>query len=207
VSTASASSSTSEQVRPAHGAGIGIYLAFAPWVVFSVMTRHDSLRAAAAAALAASVAIAIPSLARRRPKVLELGAIVAFAAFTLVAFTADASASHDLARYARAIAAGALAAIALGSLLFTPFAAQYARESVPRQFWASPRFMEINRRLTLMWGLVFVVMVPSHLIAGAIDTRRTDIVFNWVVPVLLVWWAAKRTAQLSSADAKRGARS
>jgi hypothetical protein len=149
--------------------------------VFSVITRHDTLKAAAVAALVASVAIAIPSLARRRAKVLELGAIVAFAAFTVVALTADAAASHDISRYARAIAAGVLAVIAFGSLMFTPFTEQYARESV------------------------FVAMIPSHLVAGAIDTRRTDILFNWVVPVLLVVWAAKRTAQLSAAGRRTGA--
>jgi hypothetical protein len=185
---------------------MGIYLAFAPWVLFSVITRHDTLKVAAAVALAASVVVALPSLARRRPKVLELGAIVAFAAFTVVAFTADAAVSHAVVRYARAIAAGALAVIAFGSLLFSPFTAQYARESVPRALWFSPRFIEINRRLTVMWGLVFVAMVPSHLIAGVVDSHRTDVLFNWIVPVVLVWWAAKRTGQLSSADAERGAR-
>jgi hypothetical protein len=205
VSTAGASNSTSGQLRSDRRPGVGMYLAFLPWVVFSVITRHDTLKAAAVAALVASVAIAIPSLARRRPKVLELGAIVAFAAFTVVAFTADAAASHDIARYARAIAAGVLAVLAFGSLVFTPFTEQYARESVPRRFWSSPQFKQINRQLTLLWALVFVAMIPSHLVAGAIDTRRTNILFNWVVPVLLVVWAAKRTAQLSAVGGKRGA--
>ena len=177
--------------------GFGIYLAFVPWVLFTLITQHDSLRAAAVAALAAAVAIAVPSLVAGRPKVLELGAVVAFVGFTVVAFTADPATSAWLARYARAIAASVLALISFGSLLVTPFTEQYARESVPRQFWGSARFKAINRRLTLMWAWVFVAMIPSHLIAGAIDTRRANTIFNWVVPVVLVIWAAKRTTAVS----------
>src|SRR5262249_27231616 len=92
------------------------------------------------------------------------------------------------------------ALIAFGSLLRTPFTEQYARESVPRELWSSARFKEINRQLTLMWAWVFVAMIPSHLIAGAIDTHRANLIFNWVVPVLLIVWAAKRTAAVSDAQ-------
>jgi hypothetical protein len=177
--------------------GFGIYVAFLPWVLFTLITQHDTLRAAAVAALAAAVAIAVPSLAAGRPKLLELGAILAFAGFTVVAFTADPATSAWVARYARAIAATVLALIAFGSLLGTPFTEQYARESVPREYWGSPRFKETNRRLTVMWAWVFVAMIPAHVIAGAIDTRRANTIFNWVVPVVLIIWAAKRTAAAS----------
>ena len=191
---------TSDRAGEKTKGGFGIYLAFLPWVLFTLITQHDSLRAAALAALAAlaaALAIAAPSLAAGRPKLLELGAILAFAGFTVVAFKADPATSAWVARYARAIAAGVLALISFGSLLATPFTEQYARESVPRQFWGSPRFKETNRRLTLMWAWVFVAMIPSHLIAGAIDTRRSNTIFNWVVPVILVVRAAKRTAAVS----------
>ncbi len=36
-------------------------------------------------------------------------------------------------------------------------------------------------------------MVPFHIIAGALDRRGTNILFNWVVPILLVVWAAKQS--------------
>jgi len=95
-----------------------------------------------------------------------------------------------------------LALIALGSLLFTPFTEQYARESVPREFWSSPRFKRVNRQLTLMWTLVFCAMVPSHLIAGAIDTHRANLIFNWAIPIVLIMWAAKRTGAVSGAESQ-----
>jgi hypothetical protein len=63
----------------------------------------------------------------------------------------------------------------------------------------------INRELTLTWACVFMVMVPSHLIAGALDTHRANTIFNWVVPIVLIVWAAKRTEAVSAAAADHAA--
>jgi hypothetical protein len=134
------------------------------------------------------------------PKVLELGAVVAVASFTVVALIADPSVTSWLERFARAISAGLLALIAFESLALTPFTEQYARESVPQQFWSSPRFKQVNRDLTLMWALVFLAMVPSHIVAGIIDTRRANTIFNWVIPIALVVYAVKRTGRVTCAE-------
>ena len=121
-----------------------------------------------------------------------------FAGFTAVALQ-DPGASEWVTRYARAMAAALLALIAFGSLLVVPFTEQYARESVPRQLWSSPRFRKINRQLTTMWALVFAAMVPAHVIAGAVGTHRANLIFNWAIPIALIVWAAKRTASVSDA--------
>jgi hypothetical protein len=180
-----------------HRFSSNIYIAFVPWLLFSVITTHDEVRAAAVVALIASILIAIPSLRDGRPKALEIGAIIAFAGFAVVAFAADAETREWLARYARAIAAGLLALISFISLLRTPFTEQYARESVPEQYWSSARFKSINRELTAVWGFVFLLMVPSHIAAGAIDTRRAATIFNWVIPVTLVVLAIKRQSRIA----------
>ncbi|MBV8988379.1 MAG: hypothetical protein JO372_07435 [Solirubrobacterales bacterium] len=174
-----------------------------PWVLFTLIAQHDTLKAAAIVGLIASIVISARSVLAGRPKLLELGAVLAFAGFTVASFIADPSATHWLERYARAIAALLLALIAFSSLLFVPFTEQYARESVPREFWSSPRFKQINRQLTLLWGFVFVAMMVSHVIAGAIDTRRGNTIFNWVVPVILIVWAVKRTGEVSASEAGR----
>lgn len=197
------SSASSDRSAPETHAGSSIYIAFIPWLLFSVISRHDTLAAAAIVALIAAIAIAAPSIASGRPKLLELGAVASFAAFTVVALVVDPGAGDFLSRYARAIASGALALIALLSLLGTPFTEQYARETVPRALWRSPEFRRINRTLTLTWAAVFMAMVPSHVIAGALDTQRANTIFNWVVPVVLVVWAAKRTEAVSAAAGDR----
>ncbi len=185
--------------RTHRGPGTGIYLAFVPWILFSLITQHDTLKAAAVAALIAAVLIAAPAVLAGRPRMLELGAVVAFVGFTIVAFVVDPATTHWVARYARAIAALLLALIAFSSLLFVPFTEQYARESVPEEFWSTPRFQQVNRQLTVMWGCVFLVMMVSHVVAGAIDTRRGNTIFNWVIPIILIIWAVKRTGEVSEA--------
>src|SRR4051794_15540575 len=93
-----------------------IYIAFVPWVLFSVISRHDTIKAATLLALVAAILIAIPGIRDGRPKILELGTIAAFVAFTIIAFIVDPAANDWLERYGRAIAAALLAAIAFGSL-------------------------------------------------------------------------------------------
>ena len=186
-----------------HESHSNIYIAFVPWILFSVITRRYEVEAAAVVALVAAVLISLPSLRAGRPKLLELGAIVAFIGFTIVALSADDATREWLARYARAVSAGLLATIAFGSLMATPFTEQYARESVPSQYWSSPVFKSINRRITTIWGFVFLLMIPSHILAGAIDTHRAETFFNWVIPIVLVAFAVKQTARLTAGAAEQ----
>jgi hypothetical protein len=194
-----AAASTANQ-GPDERRSTAIYIAFVPWVLFSVISHHDTLTAAAVVSLVAATVIAIPGVRARRPKILEIGAIFAFAGFTVAALAVDPGNADWLQRYARAIAAALLASIALISLVTTPFTEQYARETVPPEYWSSAKFKRINRQLTLLWALVFVAMVPSHIVAGYIDTRRSNTIFNWVIPIALVVFAAKRTEKAGVAD-------
>jgi hypothetical protein len=175
----------------------GVFIALVPWVLFTLIAQHGTLKIASIAALVIAAGISLPGIRAGRPKLLELGAVAAFAGFTVVAFAADPSAGDFVERYARGIAAALLALIAFGSLLAVPFTEQYAREQVPRELWSSPRFKSVNRRLTAMWGTVFAAMVPFHIAAGAIDTRPANIVLNWVIPIMLVMWAIKQTSVLT----------
>jgi hypothetical protein len=183
--------------------GSGIYLAFVPWIVFTLVAQHSTLKFAALGALVVSVLVAVRSIRDSGPKVIELGAVLAFVGFTVVAFTADPGSAVFVDRYARAIAAALLCVIAFGSLLLVPFTEQYARARAPREVWSSPRFRQVNRQLTAMWGVVFAVMVPAHIVAGVIDTHRANLIFNWVIPIALVIWAVKRTAAVSESARAR----
>jgi hypothetical protein len=187
------SSNQTSQSKSSERSGSSFYIALAPWAAFTVLAQHSSLKLGAIAALGLSVLVAWPGLRAGKPKLLELGAIATFAAFVATAFLVDASVAHDVSRYARGIAAGALSLLAFGSLLFTPFTEQYAREQVPAAVWGSPRFKAVNRKLTAMWGLVFAAMVPFHIAAGVIDTTRTNLIFNWILPALLVMWGIKHS--------------
>jgi hypothetical protein len=193
------SSNRSDAAESSAG-GKGIFIALVPWIVFTVLVAHSTLKLGSLLALAAAAGIALPGIRKGRPKSLEVGAVVTFVGFVVVAFLADASTAHWVARYARGIAALILSAIAFGSLLFVPFTEQYAREQVPEQYWGSPQFKAVNRRLTALWGFVFIAMVPFHIVAGAVDTRAGNIVCNWVIPLALVSWGIKQTSAITDRD-------
>ncbi|HEX4466310.1 MAG TPA: hypothetical protein VH025_03925 [Solirubrobacteraceae bacterium] len=178
----------------------GVFIALVPWLLFTVIAQHGTLKLASIAALVIAAAVSIPGIRAGRPKALELGAVAAFAGFTVVALAADASAAEFVERYARGIAAALLALIAFGSLLTVPFTEQYAREKVPQELWSSPVFKRVNRRLTAMWGGVFAAMVPFHVVAGIIEKRPANIALNWVVPIMLVLWAVKQTTVISQSE-------
>ena len=74
-------------------------------------------------------------------------------------------------------------------------------KSLPESAWNTPAFKAGNRAATMLWGAVFAAMVPCHIIAGSIDTTRGNLIFNWVLPGLLVMWAIKSTTvEQTSAD-------
>ena len=81
------SSNQSENPEPS-GGGKGIFIALIPWIVFTVLASHATLKLGSLAALAAAIVIAVPGIRSGRPKVLEVGAIVTFIGFVVVAFLA-----------------------------------------------------------------------------------------------------------------------
>lgn len=178
----------------------GFLIAAIPWLLFTVIAERGTLKAASIAALVIAIWISRPGIQAGKPKILELAAVVTFAGFTAAAFVVDPSVAHWLERYARAIAAGLLALIAFGSLLWVPFTEQYARDRVSPQIWKSPKFRAINRRLTALWAATFAAMVPFHIAAGAINTRPTNILLNWITPFVLVFAAMTISNRLTKGE-------
>lgn len=188
------SSSASPPAASPKGGSGSMFVGLASWVLFTIIAEHGTLKVASIAALVIAIGVCGYSTKNgKRPKLIELAAVVTFVAFTAIAFVADPSLTHWLTRYARAVAAGVLALLVFGSLLFVPFTEEYAREMVPREYWHSKQFKRVNRKLTVLWGEVFLVMTASHIVAGTVDSRPTNIVFNWVVPIALVLWGTKQS--------------
>jgi hypothetical protein len=159
-------------------------------------------------ALAVAVGLIGRSMVRgETPKLLEVTGAVVFLGLGVVAFAMPGSDAF-LAGYGRALAALVLAVVIFATLPVMPFTEQYARESVPEQFWHTGRFRATNQRISAVWGAVIVGMAVCHGVAGVFDSPNTvvgplyrpiDLVFNWVVPALLLWAAVAFTHQASSA--------
>jgi len=184
---------------------------FVPWIVFTLAASRlgpGAVGVACLLALAVAVGLIGRSMVRgETPKLLEVTGAVVFLGLGVVAFAVPGTDTF-LAGYGRALAALILAVAIFATLPVMPFTEQYARESVPEQFWHTERFRATNQRISAAWGAVIVGMAVSHGVAGAFDTPNTvvgplyrpiDLVFNWVVPALLLWAAVAFTHKTSSA--------
>ena len=181
---------------------------FVPWFVFGLVATREGAGAVTTAAWLAFVvaaALVVVSLVRGgSPKVLEVAGAVVFAAFGVTGALVPA-ADGFLSDYGTSLATLLLAVVIFALLPVMPFTEQYARETVPQQYWNSPVFRSVNRRISAAWGAVIAVMGVSNAAAGLVPelpttlpTRPVDLALNWVVPALLIWWAVRYTRRVSS---------
>jgi len=173
--------------------GLGFILAFLPWVVFWVVASPNTWEWAALAAFIAALIVAIPEAKQSGLKMMDYANIGVFGIFTLCAIFLDRQDLSWLEDYSMTISSFALAVIVLGSLSFDPFTAQYARDEVPEELWTSPTFLAINRTLTLVWGVVFLVMGICSLFGERADSADTNAIFQWVIPIAVVLLAIRFT--------------
>jgi len=91
------------------------------------------------------------------------------------------------------------------SVALRPFTEQYARESVPQQYWDSPRFHAVNCRISAVWAVAVTVIGIGHLVSGALTDYPTsvvipaDVLLNWVVPFGLIWLTVRYTIHTAHA--------
>lgn len=168
-----------------------VFLGFAPWIIFDVVASPSTWKYAALAALIAALVLNVPDLRRGSFKILEAASLVFFAVLFVLGLAVDRQDLLWLETYAQTLANGVIAVVALGSLAFTPFTEQYARESVPRQYWDTPLFRSTNRILTAMWGGVFLVTALLGLLA--LHVRSGSDWLNWVIPIALLVAAIRFT--------------
>lgn len=139
---------------------MGILLGLSPFIAFFVLMRLISPLAGLAGALAASLLLCLRMALRRESvKVLEIGSLALFA--LLLLYTLAAAPRWTVATVRLAVDGGLLAIVLVSLAIGRPFTLQYAREQVPQQFWTSPVFVAVNRRITAVWALALAVFVAA----------------------------------------------
>jgi intracellular septation protein A len=154
---------------------------FAPWIVFLLTSRFGNVYVAVGAGLLVGVVVLLRALLRHRVHMLDIVSPAYFAALGLVLVIVHPSDSDTWGKFAQAGSHAALTIIVFASLLVgKPFTESYARETVPQEFWGNERFKSVNRRVSAVWGLAFLVGTISLGIAGAVD--GLTIILRIVVP-------------------------
>jgi hypothetical protein len=180
-------------------------LGFLPWIVFSfVAQRLDANGVAWSATVAVVLTLVALANARRKhgPVILNLGSLVLFGLIAVVGFVGGEEVDRWLFEWGRPLVGVVLGLFVLATVPLMPFTEEYARQTVPREYWGSPTFKKINRVLSAAWGAAIVVIGAAGLLvtvldAHAVDPSRNnivDLVLNWVVPIAVIWWMIKFTA-------------
>lgn len=131
--------------------------AFAPWIAFAIVPAAQWKWAALLALVVSLVDAGRKTRGGLPPdaQIMELGTAVYFAGLTALAFADPSTALHA---YVSAMAEGALAVIALGSLAAgRPFTLGIARRSLPREAWDNPLFLRVNVIVSAVWAAAFTV--------------------------------------------------
>jgi hypothetical protein len=165
---------------------------FAPWIVFLLANRVTSFYGAIGAALATAAVVLVRAVARRRLHLLDLASLGYFLALGAVLVTIHPGHLDFWARYAQAGSHTALTVIVFASILIGhPFTESYARQTTPKAVWHTAEFHAINRRISAVWGLAFLVGTVSLFIAGSVDYRQ--VLLRVIIPFGSLAWAYKYT--------------
>ena len=171
---------------------------FAPWLVFLLATRVTSLYGAVAAGVVAAVVVLSRAIGQKRVHMLDVASGVYFVALGAVLVVVRPGHLDDWARYAQAGSHLALTVLVFGSIVLgRPFTESYARESVPESLWHTERFRSLNRQISTVWGLAFLVGTVSLIAAGSVDSRQ--VLLRIIVPFGALYYAYGYTQKQTKA--------
>jgi hypothetical protein len=167
------------------------FVGFVPWIIYWVVADGPSTWMFGALSAVLSAIILGISMGRGRPRLLEIVTIVFFVAVTAAGVILGAHDRDWMDTYSMTLSSGVLSLMALGSMAFTPFTEQYARQSRQMQDWEKPAFRQTNRVLTLMWALVFALIAVLGYYATLVPDSAdwTD----WVIPIVVIVGAVGMT--------------
>jgi hypothetical protein len=146
---------------------------FSPWVAFLLGVRVGNVYWGAAIGVAVAAVVLVRSLVRHRTHLFDVVGVVYFAGMLILLAAIRPGDIDTWGRYAQAVAHGSLTVLVFGSVLINrPFTEPYAREQVPKEFWGSSEFHAANRKISLVWGLAFLIGTISLIAAGASGDRQ-----------------------------------
>ncbi len=176
---------------------------FAPWLVFLAAARV-SFVGAVAAGFVAGLMVLGRAVGRKRIHMLDVASPVYFLALGAALVVIHPGHIDEWARYAQAGSHIGLTVLVFGSILVgRPFTEAYAREVTPESLWHTARFRSLNRRISAVWGLAFLVGSVSLIAAGSVDVRQ--VLLRVIVPFGSLYYAfvytQKQTAGVRQAPA------
>jgi hypothetical protein len=171
---------------------------FSPWLIFLLGTRFTSLSGAIALGLVAALVVAARAIGHHRLHLLDVASVLYFTGLGLALEVVHPASVTYWTRYAQAGSHAFLTLIVLGSVAIgRPFTESYARETTPKELWGTPQFRSVNRQVSLVWGLAFLVGTISLIIAGSVTGR--PFLLRILIPFGALAWAYSYTQRVITA--------
>jgi hypothetical protein len=167
------------------------FIGFVPWIIYWVVADGPSTWMFGAICAVIATLLMGVSAGFAGLRLLDIVTVVFFAGVTVLGLIIGAEDRDWMDTYATTLSSGVLAAMALGSLAFEPFTAQYAPPSPPREGWEEVAFRRTNQVLTLMWALVFALIAVLGWVAATSPST-----VEWtkaVIPVVVIVGAVGMT--------------
>jgi hypothetical protein len=151
----------------------GLIWSFAPWVAFLLGVRIEDVYWGAGAGLAVAVVVFGRAVGVHKVHLFDVIGVVYFAGMLVLLGVLHPHNIDTWGRYAQAVAHGSLAVIVFGSILINrPFTESYAREQVPKEYWGTTEFRALNRKISAVFGVAFLIGTASLIAAGASGDRQ-----------------------------------
>jgi hypothetical protein len=176
---------------------------FSPWLLFLLASRFTSFSGAVALGLVAAFVVAARAIGQHRFHLLDAASVLYFTGLGLALEVVHPTSVLYWSRYAQAGAHAFLTLIVLGSVAIGhPFTESYARESTPKEVWGTPGFRAVNRTISLVWGLAFLVGTVSLIVAGSVTGR--PFLLRILIPFGALAWAYSYTQRIVTARRAAG---
>ena len=160
------------------------FIGFVPWIIYWLVADGPSTwMFGAVCAVLATVLLGV-SAGFAGVRLLDVVTVVFFSGVTIVGLILGSADRDWMDTYATTLSSGVLAAMAIVSLAFEPFTAQYAPPEAGRQEWEEIAFRRTNQVLTLMWALVFALIAVLGYVAATSPST-----VHWtkaVIPVVVI---------------------
>jgi hypothetical protein len=143
--------------------GMGILLAFAPFIVFAIADRFVGPVEGLCAGALTSLALLMRDWLSpgRSPKILEVGTFILFS--VLAAYAVFGQPNWSVITVRLFVDIGLLLIVLVSMAVGKPFTIQYAKETVSAEHWSSREFLRTNYVITAGWAAAFAVMVLAEL--------------------------------------------
>ncbi|UXA16129.1 hypothetical protein [Mycobacterium sp. SMC-4] len=167
------------------------FIGFVPWIIYWVVADGPSTWMFGAMCAVIATLILGVSAGYAGVRLLDIVTVVFFTAVTIAGLVLGHQDGDWMDTYATTLSSGVLAVMALVSLAFEPFTAQYAPPSAPREPREQIAFRRTNQVLTLMWALVFALIAALGYLAATSPT--TVHLTKAVIPVVVLVGAVGMT--------------